>query len=184
MTFAQFRASYQGDKKSLPDAYWEHMEKVKVSHFDLENHWFDREERPYEEWKVMEDGPGFVYFLRTVTGWYKLGRTRNWSRSKKVDEDPKGYRKNNYQGPSKPDRIFFVRPVRRMREAEKFLKQFLLNRPNSPYFLADGNEWLLKARTAAARFHQKRRRTPAGPRGKAGAKSASTKVSGPPSETT
>ena len=162
MTFAKFKASYKGDKKSLPDAYYEHNQKAKGSRWNHEISLWNQEERPYEKWKVKEDRPGFVYFFRTVTGWYKFGRTEKWSRNKSIPGvELKNFRKSSYIGPSKPQRIFFVRPVRRMREAEFHLKQFLLNRPNSPYFIADGNEWILQTKAASEALALVRKRTAA-----------------------
>ena len=136
MPFAEFRASYQGD--DMHDAYFAHLQSTHG--WQCEKSEWALKERPYEEWKVKEDGPGFVYFFRTVT---KLGRTEKWSKEKCL-EPSKNYRKGKYTGPSKPERVFFVRPVPRMREAEFQLKQFLLNLPGSPYYLASGNEWLLQ----------------------------------------
>ena len=108
------------------------------------NDWQRRERRANA--RTEKDKPGFLYFFRTVTGWYKLGRTEDWI----------GKRWGQYTGPAKPERIFFVRPVKRMRQAESTLKDFVMGLEGFTS-MNSHNEWYLKERTAAARFHRKGR---------------------------
>ena len=72
--------------------------------------------------------PGYVYAFRTVTGWFKIGRTINPSN-----------RFGQYTGPSRISEVFLLRKVRNVRVAEKKLKEFMIE---SGFKSADG-EWYL-----------------------------------------
>ena len=150
---------------------------------------------------VKEDEPGFVYFHRTIEGWYKAGRAKNWDRHKKTQKEGKiHYRKDDYVGANRPARVFFASPARRMKYVESVLLKFLKNVNRIPngskenafvcpktavrYNVGSGKEWFLKERTAAARRHRKRQLRSAGPTDSASSQSASTTASGPPSGTT
>ena len=159
---------------------------------------------PQVNWREKKDEPGFVYFHRTIEGWYKAGRAKNWDRHKKIQKEGKiRYRKDQYVGPARPARVFFASPARRMKYVESVLLKFLKNVNRIPngrkkknavafvcpktaarYNLSSGWEWFLKERTAAARRHRKRQLRSAGPTDSASSQSASTTASGPPSGTT
>ena len=60
--------------------------------------------------------PKLFYFFRSVSGFCKLGQTKNWTNR------TMNYRKNY---PASVQRRYFVRPVRDGRAAEKQMKRFL-----------------------------------------------------------
>ncbi len=192
VTFSRFRKSFTGPPRTCADAYHALSQKMRLSSRylrSLESEW-EEEHKDRLKHKTQPDSPGYIYFFRTIAGWYKYGRCTNWDKHNRMCVPRPGdkalsYRKAGYSGANTPGRIFFVRRVPRMREAEYFLGRFLKNLEGKPYFVARGNEWLLKEQTAVGQYHRKRLRGLTRPRATAeGCKTPSSTASGPPSERT
>ena len=119
------------------DEYWETTQRVKKLRKD-EIAWYGLEEWERscaDKWKFVPgkgkepDGPGIVYVFLSVTGWLKCGRGAP-------------DRLKDYSGPSKPKRVYFQRPTKRMRYAEYVLKKFLAGQGHDPVKHSNG-EWFL-----------------------------------------
>ena len=57
---------------------------------------------------------GYIYFFESVTGWFKVGRTKDWEK-----------RRTAYSGPSAIKTLHFVRKVRNQFASEMMLRSFL-----------------------------------------------------------
>jgi len=192
MPFRRFRKSFTGPPKTCADAYHALSMEIRSSSRylrSLEGEW-EEENKDRLKHKTQPDSPGYIYFFQTITGWYKYGRCTNWDKHNRLSvprpgDKKQSYRKAGYTGANTPGRIFLVRRVPRVKEAEYFLGRFLKNLEGNPYFVASGNEWLLKEQTAVGQYHRKRLRGLKRPMATAeGRRSPSSTVPGPPSERT
>ena len=134
MPFSRFKKSFTGPPRTCADAYYMLSQKIRSSSRylrSLEGEW-EEEHKERLKHKTQPDSPGYIYFFRSVAGWYKYGRCTNWDKHNRMCVPRRGdkklsYRKDGYRGPSTPRRIFFVRRVPRVKEAEYFLGRFLKN---------------------------------------------------------
>ena len=154
MRFGRFKELYKGPQKACADVYqvWCRIVDVfdqRPGRIKLKVAEEARERTEFERHNYDKDGPGYIYFFRTVTGWYKFGRTENWRR--RIDK---------YIGPQRPAHIYLLRPVPKMMRAETQLKEFLLG--GSRFYLADGNEWLTKTGTQADKIYSQQLRANGG----------------------
>ena len=74
--------------------------------------------------------PGFVYFFRSVSGWFKVGCTRDWNK-----------RKTQYSGPSTVEEVLLVQAEDDMFKAESCMKAFV---ETSGYTRFRSTEWFTK----------------------------------------
>ena len=74
----------------------------------LEGEW-EEEHKDRLRFKTQPDSPGYIYFLRTMAGWYKYGRCTNWDKHNRMRVPRPGdkklsYRKDDYTGANTPGR--------------------------------------------------------------------------------
>jgi len=136
------RRSFRG--YATADEYWEASMRVKNLRKD-EVAWYGLEfwERSCADKKTYEEEePGTVYVFLSVTGWLKCGRG-----------SPD--RCKQYSGPSKPKRVYFQRPTKRMKYAEHVLKKFIAGQGHDPVKHSRG-EWFLpiKEQKVVVRCHR------------------------------
>ena len=76
--------------------------------------------------------PGFLYYFESITpGYYKVGWTTDWKQ-----------RRQQYAGPTRVKRLFFVRPVKDMAYAEIQMKLFMGSKGFKQKSLY--SDWLIK----------------------------------------
>ena len=99
---------------------------------DYRNYWVTRQRYDIDRAMPPEEPtgyPGYVYVLKSVTGWYKLGRTTI----------PLS-RFSHYSGPSRIAQVLLLRKVKNIRTAELDLKEFMIE---NGFKRSDTSEWYL-----------------------------------------